>query len=212
MPLVYQQNINHDAELGLWQIAEDEDFFSAVVHPLHLVPNPRKRLQHLTALYTLNRLNGNFPFAEVRIAESGKPYLENENGFFSLSHSDDFAAAIYSTDFRVGIDVETYRDRIHRVAPRFLSDTEQQLLSESVNPGSGLNYLQVLTAAWSVKEALYKWEGRTGVDFIRHLHLDNFTIADGRGKALCRVQGAMPRVLNAELVFFETCCMAWVVG
>ena len=33
---------------------------------------------------------------------------------------------------------------------------------------------QLLTIAWSAKEAVYKWNGKRGVDFIEHLPISHF--------------------------------------
>lgn len=211
MPLVYQQNINCATDLGLWQIAEDENFFSAAVRPLHPITNGSKRVQHLSALYTLGLLNGDFPFSRVRIAVSGRPFVENDACFFSISHSGSFAAALHSTKFRVGIDVENYHERIFRVAPRFLSVPERHLLSRAAVPDSGITEIRMLTAAWCVKEALYKWYGASGLDFIRHLHIDDFSVADRTASAVCRIGRRDLAEAEAGVVFFDACCLAWVV-
>jgi len=211
MPLVYQQNINYASGLGLWQIAESEDFFSAAVQPLHPIANEIKRLQHLSALYTLGLLHGDFPYSRVRVAGSGRPFVENDTCFFSISHSGSFAAALHSTEFRVGVDVENFHDRIFRVAPRFLSGPERDLLSRAAMPDSGLTQIKMLTAAWCVKEALYKWYGASGLDFIRHLHIDDFSVTDQKASAVCRIGRNGFTEAEAGIAFFDDCCLAWVV-
>ena len=74
----------------------------------------------------------------------------------------------------MGIDLEATGDRIFRIRHKFLSDTEQEFLRLS----AGLEQLQEgeeaarwLTLAWSAKEAVYKWQGESGIDFIRDIAL-----------------------------------------
>ena len=50
MPLVYQQNINAVTKIGVWHIAEAEDFFATV--PLQKeITHWHKRLQHLAGRF-----------------------------------------------------------------------------------------------------------------------------------------------------------------
>ena len=52
MPLVYQQNINAVTKIGVWHIAEAEDFFATV--PLQKeITHWHKRLQHLAGRFLL---------------------------------------------------------------------------------------------------------------------------------------------------------------
>ena len=51
MPLVYQQNINESTRLGLWHIAEKEDFFLNQVPLKKEITHPHKRLQHLAGRF-----------------------------------------------------------------------------------------------------------------------------------------------------------------
>ena len=102
MPLVYQQNINAVTKLGVWHITEQEDYFQA---PLQReITHWHKRLQHLAGRLLLKELYPEFPISLIRIADTRKPFLENEPYHFSISHCGDYAAAIVSREFRVGID------------------------------------------------------------------------------------------------------------
>jgi len=38
-----------------------------------------------------------------------------------------------------------------------------------------LNDPKLITVAWCTKEAVYKWNGKRGVDFIKHLPIDSFS-------------------------------------
>ena len=53
MPLFYQQNINEDAKIGVWHIAETESFFSQKFIPIVSIKNEQKRIQHLAGRFLL---------------------------------------------------------------------------------------------------------------------------------------------------------------
>ncbi|HVX51137.1 MAG TPA: hypothetical protein VHB48_13310, partial [Chitinophagaceae bacterium] len=103
MPLFYQHNINQTTRLGIWKIEEPEGFFAGV--PLQrTITHPHKRLQHLAARWLLQHLFPDFPYSEIIIADTRKPYLPDEQYHFSISHTGDYAAAVVSSVQRVGRD------------------------------------------------------------------------------------------------------------
>ena len=169
MALFYQHNINGDTRLAIWKIEEHDDFFLAHVPLKREVTHPYKRLQHLAGRHLLPTLFRDFPLQSILIADTRKPFLEDEQYHFSISHCGNFAAAIASTDERVGIDIELVTSRILRIAPKFLNEREVQFLKEW-QPLSNL-YNELVTVIWSAKEAIFKWYGLGGVDFKNHLHL-----------------------------------------
>ncbi len=171
MPLFYQHTINRFSKLGIWKIEETEDYFLEKVFLQREISHPHKRLQHLAGRYLLQFLFSDFPYELIMIADTRKPFLSNEAYHFSISHCGDFAAAIVSSQSRVGVDIELVRPMIQKIRRKFLSDTEMRLLTNeqvlSETPSS-----EFLTLCWSAKEAMYKWFGSGGVDFKRHMQLN----------------------------------------
>lgn len=165
MPIFFQHSISSDTRLGVWKIEEVEEFFRGNV-PLHRdVTHPHKRLQHLAGRFLLQFLFPGFPYELVKIADTNKPFLPNEQYHFSISHCGDFAAAIVSKEKRVGVDVEIPTEKIVRIQHKYLSDDEQKIFNiKFPNPDSRL-----LTLLWSAKEAVYKWYGDREVEFIEHI-------------------------------------------
>src|SRR5688500_14753910 len=103
MPIFFQQDIDGDTKLAVWKIEEEESFFNV---PLHRdITHPHKRLQHLAGRYLLRHLFPAFPLDLIKIADTRKPYLDNEAYHFSISHCSDYAAAIVSRSKRVGVDI-----------------------------------------------------------------------------------------------------------
>ena len=124
MPLFYQQNINATTRLAIWKIEESEIFFSDTIPLQREITHPHKRLQHLAGRYLLRFLFPSFPYSDIQIAATKKPFLTNEQFHFSISHCADYAVAIVSSTHRVGIDIEVPSEKVVRIAHKFLSEKE----------------------------------------------------------------------------------------
>ncbi len=169
MPLIHHQNINSATKIGVWHITEAENFFAEKVSLLRNITHPHKRLQHLAGRHLLCDLFPEFPLSLIQIADTRKPFLADEAFHFSISHCGDYAAAIVSTQNRVGVDIEIPHPKVERIQHKFLTTTEKDMLATVYNEGhpeySGL------TMAWSIKEALFKWQGIGEVDFKKHMQI-----------------------------------------
>jgi len=212
MPLVYQQNINASTKLGVWHIEEPESFFLEQVPLQREITHPNKRLQHLAGRYLLKELYPDFPYELIRIADTRKPFLENEAYHFSISHCGKYAAVIVSTDHRVGVDVELISAKVEKVKHKFLSETEQELLKEVIDAPYTMFSEKLLTAAWSIKESLYKWQGSSEVDFKKHLHILQMKITENEGIADCKIAMKDDINLSLHLLFFNNNCVSWVLA
>ena len=212
MPLVYQQNINATTRLGVWHIAEPENFFLQKVSLQRDITHPHKRLQHLAGRYLLKELYPEFPYELIRIADTRKPFLENEAYHFSISHCGDYAAVIISSDHRVGVDVELPADKLQKIKHKFLTCFEQDLLDYILNSTFEINYIQLLTAAWSVKESLFKWYGDGQVDFKEHLRIDQISMTGKEGIAHCRFLKSADISLEVHFLFFDHNCISRVLS
>lgn len=170
MPLFYQHNINAGTRIAIWRIEEPEEFFLQRVPVKRDVSHPYKRLQHLAGRYLLPALFQDFPLEEILIADTRKPFLENEKYHFSISHCGNFAAAIVSNENRVGVDIEYVTPRIKTIAHKFLDKEEKKYLANWEQIPNV--YLELITVLWSAKEAIYKWYGEGRIDFKQHMHLN----------------------------------------
>src|SRR5699024_2654722 len=106
MPLFFLNELDADTRLAVWKIEEEELFFTEKVPLQRQITHPHKRLQHLAARYLLQHLFPHFPISLIQVADTRKPYLEDEAFHFSISHCGDFAAVIVSRAKRVGVDIE----------------------------------------------------------------------------------------------------------
>ena len=180
MPIIFQHPAQRSPQLAVWKITESVDFFEKTVPEASHIPHPQVRLRHVAARYLLNELMPGFPYDQLEIADSGKPFIPGAGVHFSLTHCGDFAAAILSQQGSVGIDLEATGDRIFRIRHKFLSDQEQAILIAAADLNDlqeGSEAARWLTRAWSAKESIYKWYGESGVDFIRDISMTAIDVA-----------------------------------
>ena len=169
MALFYQHNIHEEAKLGVWRIEEPESFFLGRVPVRKDVSHPYKRLQHLAGRLLLTELYEDFPLEEILVADTRKPFLQEEQYHFSISHCGNFAAAIASPVKRVGVDVEFVTPRINGIREKFLDTRELEFVGSYDYMHS--IYLELITALWSAKESIFKWYGNGQVNFRDHIKL-----------------------------------------
>ena len=203
MPIFFQHQINETTRLGIWKIEETEEFFLNNVPLQKEVTHPHKRLQHLAGRFLLQFLFPGFPYELIKIADTRKPYLPDEQYHFSISHCGDYAAAIVSSSERVGIDIEIPTEKVQTIRHKFLTAKEQSIFSLATHDSS------LTTLLWCCKESVYKWYGDGSVDFRHHIrllgtHEDNETV-------LCDFTKA-----NKELTIhyrrFDHLLLTWIIS
>lgn len=184
MPLFYQHNINESTKLAIWHITEGEDFFLEKVPLKRDVSHAQKRLQHLAGRYLLTELFADFPLEAILIADTRKPYLPDEKYHFSISHFGQYAAAIVSTKYRVGVDVEKASPTIEKIRNKFLSEQETAIAFEGIEKSG--HRLRQLTLLWSAKESIFKWYSLGQVNFKEHIRWSEpYFIRAGEMGELC---------------------------
>jgi phosphopantetheinyl transferase len=172
--IFFQHSINDATKLGIWKIEEPESFFLRKVPLKQQVTHPYKRLQHLAGRMLLPELFEDFPLQEIIIADTRKPFLEDEEYHFSISHCGNFAGAIASRENRVGVYIELISPRLKGISSKFLTEDERKYL-EKWQYLSTL-HLQMITIIWSAKEAIFKWYGAGNVDFRKHMVMDGVIV------------------------------------
>jgi phosphopantetheinyl transferase len=202
MPLVYQQNINAVTKIGVWHIAEPEDFFLRQVPLQREITHWHKRLQHLAGRLLLKELYPDFPVALIQVAGTKKPFLQDEPFHFSISHCGDYAAAMVSKEWRVGVDVELKTDKIGRIIPKFLRSEESFLL-----PRGAIN--EMATLFWSVKETVFKWHGKGGVDFKKDILIRSMAGEKEQGIIHCLFRDEVE--LPVHYLHFNDNYLTWVL-
>lgn len=208
MPLFYQQDINPTTRLAVWKIEEEEAFFLGAVPLGREISHPHKRLQHLAGRFLLPYLFPDFPYREIEIADTRKPFLPGEQYHFSISHCSKYAAAIVSSTERVGVDIEEITERVQKIQHKFLHPEELAF----VHAHPAAEQTRLLTLLWSCKEALFKWWGNGDVDFSETLRISSFELA-GSGTIQARfVKDELQVPLSITYRILGGVSLAWVGG
>lgn len=208
MPLFYQQNINESTRLAIWKIEEAEQYFIDTVPVQQSITHPHKRLQHLAGRYLLRYLFPDFPYEEILIADTRKPYLANEKYHFSISHCGDYAAAIVSKTLRVGIDIELYTERVHKIKHKYLHPIELQF----VNTIATDQQTKLLTLLWSAKEAMFKWWGNGDVDFSEVMQLQPFVLQEQGFLSGVFVKGDFKQDISLSYLMLEKLNLCFIAS
>jgi 4'-phosphopantetheinyl transferase EntD len=239
MPIFFQQDIDETTRLAVWKIEEDESFFLQHVPLQREITHPHKRLQHLAGRYLLKKLFPDFPLELIRIADTRKPFLEDEAYHFSISHCGDFAGVIVSTTNRVGMDVELVSEKVNRIRHKFITAEEENLLegkfpdptssspiyhSNQQENGPPVNdhkftihdsrftVHHLPTLVWSCKEAVFKWYGLGGLEFREHMIVKSLMPVDDRHyETIILFSKQEALFLNLRSMLFGQLCMSYVV-
>ncbi len=96
---------------------------------------------------------------EILYNNDGKPFLSDSDDFISISHSPNYIALV-KAPFNIGLDIEEINERILKIKSRFLNEDELVLIGSTI---------ENLTTAWTLKEAMFKLNSKTGIDFRKEL-------------------------------------------
>ena len=125
----------------------------------HQFKHPNRRREFVATRVLRHQL---FGFEHIHYDSYGAPYIESE-GFISVSHTKNLVGIALNKDFKIGLDLESYRPNILELKDKFLSDEEKEFFNTD-DP-------KIVTKIWSAKEALYKLAGRKKILFSKELLL-----------------------------------------
>ena len=172
MPLF--KTINHDVSttILIWKIAES---FSELFNEVQLNEksklrlNAMKSLLHQLAFLSVRKLLQEIGYSDFDLYydEFGKPHLK-DGKHISITHSHEFAALIIGNQ-KVGIDIEMQREKIKKIADKFI-DYEFHYL----NKEDSQDYLRKLTVIWGVKESIFKIRNEPGISFKNNIKVNSF--------------------------------------
>ena len=188
MPLLKTINCNPTTEILLWKITESLAELSAEVT---LNPKNQQRFNgmkselHQRAFLSVRKLlqlKGYTDF-DLIYDQFGKPHLK-DGKHISISHSHEYATLIISDEI-TGIDIELQRDKIIRIADKFVEPEWEFLDKENQE------YIRKLTVIWGVKESIFKIRNEAGISFKDHIHVHPFEIKDQSGVADLHFQNSV---------------------
>lgn len=118
--------------------------------------------------------------AEIRVkrSENGKPYCENADVYFSISHSKSIVVCAIGGS-ELGADVEYIRDVEARVLRFACTENETKKYFPDLNIGDGAEklppeYKREFFRIWTAKEAYGKFLGK-GISAMRNLELSEIS-------------------------------------
>jgi len=159
--------------VAVWKIDESEEELlkmlpvnDEIESKLNLFQNQSRRLEWLASRVLLYKYTAIVPL--VKYNEIGQPYISGLNKNISISHTAGYAAIVIS-DSSAGIDIEHPKERVLRVAERFVHPSENDYIPN----GEKINYY---TLIWCAKETLFKMLNRTGIVFNEELIIAPFMI------------------------------------
>ena len=181
MPLFQTIQCSETTKLLIWEITESfEELLSKVVlkEKTQNRLNGMKSQLHQRAFLSVRMLIQEMGFTDhdLHYDEFGKPYFDCHN-YISITHSYHFAAIIISNE-TVGIDMELQREKILRIADKFV-DTEFEYL----NPNVSEEYIKKLTVIWGAKEAIFKIRNEKGISFKDHIRVGDFSLNEKQTQA-----------------------------
>lgn len=208
MALYKTLTISPNTKVFIWKIEESLEELKAGIS---ISENSLTRLNSMKSdLHQKGFLSIRHLLKEVNLTDTdliydeyGKPHL-SDGRFISITHSFNFTAIIYSTENKVGIDIEKQREKILKIAHKF---TPVQEYSTIANVDAKI---RKLTIVWGAKESLYKIYGKKKLLFLHHIYVDDFRLADQKTTGDIRFDGE-ENSYQIEYLEFEgfTCVFAY---
>lgn len=129
------------------------------------------------------KINSNYNY---RFNDYGKPYLDDTNIFFNISHSGDYAICALS-DKEIGIDIQQIRKTTSNITEKCFSDDETKYINSFENDDK----LEAFYRIWTLKESFIK---NIGVGLA--LPLKDFSINIGN-------EITIKQTVNNNIYYFE---------
>ena len=176
MPIAKIEKINSNSFWCLWEITESvvqlerkvalsEDGkkeLERISHPI----KQRERIASRGCVQELVRKIGK-EYHGITKDDHDKPHLIDHNYHISISHSYPYAVAILHKLLPVGIDIEKPVEKLGRIAHRFLNEKEFYECDGDIRK---------LCIYWAGKEAIYKLNGKLGLNFKQDIRIPNFDL------------------------------------
>lgn len=206
MPIAERKDISPGTYIGTWEVTESlEELEQAYRMPEEEVPvyaafaHPFRKTQWLATRLLLNEI---LPGTKIVYDANGKPWADRADVHLSISHSGSFISIMIS-DSLCGVDIELIREKIDRIAPRFLN--AEELESSREEPA-----IERMHVYWCVKEAIYKIYGYKEVSFRTDIFVAKVNdVKQGNVSASLRRNDLWEKKL-VSYSRFRDCMMAWV--
>ncbi len=174
MPVIKTLTNRSNTVVYVWQVTESEAWLRSgitlsqnSVNRLVTMSSEMHRRGFLSIRHLL--LHAGYSDEELYYDDLGKPHLSDDR-YISITHSYELTAIIIS-DVSMGIDIEKRREKIERIAVKFVNYEAGFVVGQS-------NKISVLTVIWGAKESMYKCLGQKGLGFYEHCKVEPFEIGN----------------------------------
>ena len=183
MPFYKIINFSPTTQILIWKITES---FDELLNEVQLNNSNTIRLSgmksqmHQRAFLSVRKLFQQVGYTDLDLYydQFGKPHLL-DGKHISITHSHNFSAIIIS-DQIVGIDIELQREKIIRIADKFVNEKELKRLQSF----DSTDYIKKLTVKWCAKESIFKIRNEKGISFKDHIQVHPFEIEDQKTIAI----------------------------
>jgi len=160
MPIIHKIE-EKEITILVWEITETLEELQVLLGGLNIsnhTSEKRKKEQLTTRLLVKEIL----PNKRIIYNKFGAPELDNGQ-HISISHSAGLVAVIISHE-KTGLDIEKISEKTLLLASKFVSEKNLINLDKEKS-----------TLIWCLKEAIYKWDQKGGVNFIKDIIITEFT-------------------------------------
>ena len=194
----FSRSVGTTTQICVWKITESLEQLSQEVelNPVNTIRfNGMKSEMHQRAFLSVRKLlmEKGYTDFDLEYDEFGKPHLKDGN-YISISHSHQFSTIIIS-DQKAGIDIEMQREKILRIADKFVNNQELQRLKSFDNQ----DFIKKLTVKWGAKEAIFKIRNEKGISFKDHIKVNPFEIRDNKTTAILEIE----KIKQQFSIYFE---------
>ena len=194
----FSRSVETTTQILVWKITESlEQLYQEVrLNPANTIRfNGMKSEMHQRAFLSVRKLlmEKGYTDFDLEYDEFGKPHLKDGN-YISISHSHQFSTIIIS-DQKAGIDIEMQREKILRIADKFVNNQELQRLKSFDNQ----DFIKKLTVKWGAKEAIFKIRNEKGISFKDNIQVNPFEIRDNKTTAILEIE----KIKQQFSIYFE---------
>lgn len=172
MSLYKEIILKDNAKLYLWKISEDIEELNRAVKLNDSSQNrvdSMKSESHQKGFLAVRMLLQHIGYNDFDLYYDafGKPHL-SDGKCISISHSHTFSAIAIS-DHPIGLDVEQVKEKILKIASRFMDVSHLENLSETEK-------MKKATVIWGIKESIFKIKNESGISFPKHIFEKEFNL------------------------------------
>jgi phosphopantetheinyl transferase len=160
MPIIHKIE-EKEITILVWEMTETLEELQVLLGRLNISnhTSEKRKKEQLTTRLLLKEI---LPNKTIIYNKFGAPKLDNGQ-HISISHSADLVAIIIS-DEKTGLDIEKISEKTLHLASKFVSEKNLINLNKEKS-----------TLTWCLKEAIYKWDQKGGIDFIKDIIITEFT-------------------------------------